>query len=475
MPSATDSRESRPVSSGSSTPAPSSLPAFPPLEPLPLCDAQWLFAEADLAHTPSAVAGLDPRTERENRAKGVNFILQVGIMLKLPQLTLASAAVFLHRFFMRAPMVEDRVARRPHHHYYSVAAAALFLATKVEENCRKMRDLVVACVRVAQKQPAKDVDEQDKEFWRWRDTILALEDRLLEALCFDLRLEPAYAPLYAGLVRFGAGGGDRHSKALRNAAWAFVNDSCLTPLCLLWPSRTIAAAAIYAAARHVGARLPDDAAGRPWWEVMGVELKAIRRACNFMTAVYEHAPLKGGAAGGEGGGESMYQRTPEDGDEVSAKTRLRAEVKAEEPDGERRGSEGSTTSRKRGRPGNEDVKGEGSEEEPTWGGVGRADEEAAKRRKLDPEVNGEDVERGSEAGEVKEEPAWGGERPVGTESTPSRDARATGNWNGAGEGATNGVLPRQDRGIKAEEDSGGGGLISPKLEEDGSEEGELEQ
>ena len=470
MPSAADSRESRPLSSGASTPARASLPPFAPLEPLPLSDAQWLFAETDLLHTPSIVAGLDPRAERENRAKGVNFILQVGIMLKLPQLTLASAAVFLHRFFMRAPMVEDRVAKRPHHHYYSVAAAALFLATKVEENCRKMRDLVVACVRVAQKQPTKDVDEQDKEFWRWRDTILQLEDRLLEALCFDLRLEPPYAPLFAGLVRFGVAG----DKALRNAAWAFVNDSCLTPLCLLWPSRTIAAAAIYAAARHVGARIADDAAGRPWWEVMGVELRAIRRACNFMTAVYENAPLKGGAA--EGGSESMYQRTPEDGDEASAKTRLlRAEVKDEVRNGDRRLSEGSATSRKRGRPGDGEVKGEGSEEEPVWGVVGREDEEAAKRRKLDPEANGEDAEHGSEAGEVKEEPTWGGEGRTEAEAAAPREVEAKVSRNDLGKGATNGVKAEQGQGIKADEDSGGGGLVSPKLEDDGSEEGELEQ
>ena len=38
---------------------------------------------------------------------------------------------------------------RPPMHYYSVAATSLFLATKVEENCRKMKELVIACVREA--------------------------------------------------------------------------------------------------------------------------------------------------------------------------------------------------------------------------------------------------------------------------------------------------------------------------------------
>lgn len=292
----------------------SSSPARPmiPLsnEELLLAESQWLFTEQDLELTPSVLAGLSPTQERGNRAKGVNFILQVGIMLKLPQITLASASVFLHRFFMRYPMVEDKILGRPHHHHYSVGATCLFLASKVEENCRKMKDLVVACVRVAQKQPDREVDEQDKEFWRWRDTILQLEDLLLEALCFDLSLEPPYQTLFNFLIQFG----EENNKPLRNAAWAFINDSCLTPLCLLWPSRTIAASALYAAARHCAVGLLDSNKGDPWWEVIGVELKHIRKACNFMASIYENAPLKGGE-------ESMYQRTPEDGNEKLAKTR----------------------------------------------------------------------------------------------------------------------------------------------------------
>ncbi len=234
-------------------------------------------------------------------------------MLKLPQLTLATASVFLHRFFMRYSMVD--LPGRPGLHYYAIAATSLFLATKVEENCRKMRELVIACCRVAQKNSNLVIDEQSKEYWRWRDTILHNEDVLLEALCFDLSLEPPYNILFEFLMYFGEG----NNKKLRNAAWAFVNDSNLTMLCLLFTSRTIAAAALYAAAKHCGISFPDDASGRPWWDVLGVELKNVKKACNYMAGVYENSPLKGGDGGG------MYERTPEDGDEMFAKTRRMAE------------------------------------------------------------------------------------------------------------------------------------------------------
>lgn len=250
-------------------------------------------------------------TEQANRSKGVNFIAQVGILLKLPQLTLATASVYLHRFFMRYSMVD--LPNRPGMHYYAVAATSLFLATKVEENCRKMKELVIACCRVAQKQPALVVDEQSKEYWRWRDTILHNEDLLLEALCFDLQLEQPYRLLFDFLCYFEV----QDNKRLRNAAWAFVNDSNLTVLCLLFTPRTIAASALYAAAKHTSVAFQDDVLGRPWWEVLDVDLGQIRKACNRMAEVYENSTLpRQGAA---------YTTTPEDGDEASAKTRLKNE------------------------------------------------------------------------------------------------------------------------------------------------------
>ncbi len=175
-----------------------------------------------------------------------------------------------------------------------------------------MKELVIACCRVAQKDPHKLVDEQDKEYWRWRDVILLSEDVMLEAICFDLSLEPPYKTLFEQLVFFGEGDNNR----LRNAAWAFVNDSYLTMLCLLFPSRTIATSALYAAAKHCGVSFPDDEQGRPWWHIIGVDLEEIRRACNYMASVYEGTASKGGKEGG------MYERTSELGDGRGDKTRI---------------------------------------------------------------------------------------------------------------------------------------------------------
>lgn len=294
--------------------------------------------------------------EKETRAKGVNFIVNVGIMLKLPQLTLSTAAVFFQRFLMRASLKKERNGI-PKLHHYQTAATALFLATKVEESCRKMKDLILAFCRVAQKNPNLLIDEQSKDWWRWRDCILHNEDVLLETLCFDLTVESPHRQLFELLKWYGV----EHNKRLRNAAWSFVTDSNNTQLCLLCNSRTIALASLYAACRYCDVALPDDAKGRPWWEAQHVRLKDVRRAIEYMSASYDpdSNKINGVAvhgAGSEGDG-SIYVGFPTPADEED-RTRLRFDEQANEtrehspfvlPKSERRLSNASSIGVKRER------------------------------------------------------------------------------------------------------------------------------
>jgi hypothetical protein len=318
-------------------------------------EAQWLFSEAELANTPSIQDGMIQAEEKELRAKGVNFIVSVGVMLKLPQLTLSTAAVFFQRFFMRASLKKARNGI-PKLHQYQAAATALFLATKVEESCRKMRELILAFCRVAQKDPNLVIDEQSKDWWRWRDCILHNEDVFLEVLCFDLTVESPHRQLFELLKWYGV----EHNKRLRNAAWSFVTDSNNTQLCLLCNSRTMAIAALYAACRYCDVALPDDAKGRPWWEAQHVRLKDIRKAIEYMCASYDpNSKQINGVVIGHGsdpeGDKSIYVglSTPVDG---ADDTRLRPDEQAHDtqspfipPGSERRLSNASSVGVKRER------------------------------------------------------------------------------------------------------------------------------
>ena len=79
-------------------------------------EEQWIFDEEELARTPSIQDGMSAEKEKEIRAKGTNFIRQVGIMLKLPELTLSTAAIFFNRYLMRMTLV-DKPGKKALHHY----------------------------------------------------------------------------------------------------------------------------------------------------------------------------------------------------------------------------------------------------------------------------------------------------------------------------------------------------------------------
>ncbi|KAI1819581.1 cyclin-like protein [Xylaria intraflava] len=289
-----------------SAPSPSS-PA--PKTPLPTMTNQWFFTQQEILSSPSVLDGLPPTEERLRRAKGVNFIYQAGVLLELPQITLYVAGVFFHRFFMRRSMVEEKQGI----HHYNIAATALFLANKTEENCRKTKDIIIAVAKVAQKDPKLIVDEQAKEYWRWRDSILMYEEVMLECLTFDVMIDNPHYKLYEFLGHLGL----IHDKNLRHAAWAFCNDSCLTVLPLLMEARDIAIASIFFAstftAEHVG-----DHNGEPWWKALGANENHCVKAIEVLKEFYTENPLRKTENPYSGSPSFNLENTRRRGDEPSS-------------------------------------------------------------------------------------------------------------------------------------------------------------
>ncbi|KAF4958172.1 hypothetical protein FSARC_11056 [Fusarium sarcochroum] len=244
---------------------------------------QWSFTSDEVRSTPSIVEGITPADERMRRAKGVNFVYQAGVMLDLPQITLWVAGVFFHRFYMRCHMLQEKGGI----HHYNIAATALFLANKVEENCRKTKDIIIAVAKVAQKNAKLIIDEQSKEYWRWRDSILTYEEVMLEQLTFDLMIDNPYRHLFELLGKLDI----VHNKHLRQAAWAFCNDACLTSIPLLIEARDVAISAIFFASVHTSQQI-DDINGEPWWKHLKGDELLCSRAIEVMRQFYTENPLR---------------------------------------------------------------------------------------------------------------------------------------------------------------------------------------
>ncbi|OLN88634.1 Cyclin pch1 [Colletotrichum chlorophyti] len=271
---------------------------------------QWYFTTDEILSTPSVLDGISPAEERLRRAKGVNFIYQAGVLLDLPQITLWVAGVFFHRFYMRYSMVEEKNGI---HHYtqstlprskrgtrkalieslltdsmeQNIAATALFLANKTEENCRKTKEIIITVAKVAQKNPKLVIDEMNKEYWRWRDSILMYEELMLEYLTFDLMVENPYQRLFELLGQLDI----LHNKHLRQSAWAFCSDACLTSIPLLLEARDVAITAIFFASGHTQQKIPD-VNDEPWWQALKGDEKKCTRAIDIMRQFYTENPLR---------------------------------------------------------------------------------------------------------------------------------------------------------------------------------------
>lgn len=107
----------------------------PPPPAVVEAEQQWVFTEDELLQAPSILDGMPAEEERTLRRKGVNFILQVGMMLKLPQTTLSTAAVFFNRYLMRSSL-KPRPGYKPLHHYVS---DTLVTHTNSTDNCTANR------------------------------------------------------------------------------------------------------------------------------------------------------------------------------------------------------------------------------------------------------------------------------------------------------------------------------------------------
>lgn len=163
----------------------------------------------------------------------------------------------------------------------------MFLANKVEENCRKTKDIIIAVAKVAQKNAKLVIDEQSKEYWRWRDSILTYEEIMLEQLTFDLMVDNPYRHLFELLGQLDI----VHNKHLRQAAWAFCNDACLTALPLLIEARDVAISAIFFASVHTSQQI-DDISGDPWWKYLNGDEDRCAKAIEVMRQFYTENPLR---------------------------------------------------------------------------------------------------------------------------------------------------------------------------------------
>lgn len=164
-----------------------------------------------------------------------------------PQKTIATAQLFLHRFYLR-----ESFARWP---ATQTAPAIIFLAAKVEEHPRKLHDVYLAFINegVHRHSNGSSTGNGEEPFETWRPQILSLERIILRLLCFDLSPTHPYQQvlqLVKDLNSSGCAPTDV-SDDLVSSAWLLINDTYRNILCLRYSARILAAAAVVLASRRL--------------------------------------------------------------------------------------------------------------------------------------------------------------------------------------------------------------------------------
>ncbi|CAL5051860.1 unnamed protein product [Urochloa decumbens] len=238
----------------------------------------WYFSRKEIEeYSLSRRDGIDLKKESHFRKTYCIFLQDLGMRLQVPQVTIATAIVFCHRFFLRQSHAKND--RR------TVATVCMFLAGKVEETPRPLRDVILISYEIIyKKDPAAVQRIKQKEVYEQQKELILLGERVvLVTLGFDLNVHHPYKPLVEAIKKFKVA-----ENALAQVAWNFVNDGLRTSLCLQFKPHQIAAGAIFLAAKFLKVKLPSDGE-KVWWQGFDVTPRHLEEISNQILELYEQS------------------------------------------------------------------------------------------------------------------------------------------------------------------------------------------
>ncbi|XP_050414375.1 cyclin-L1 isoform X2 [Patella vulgata] len=162
-----------------------------PVDPLSVKDFSKVILTLDnvlippekLSTTPSMQDGLDLDTEIDLRFLGCELIQTAGILLKLPQVAMATGQVIFQRFYYSKSFVK--------HNMEVVAMACTNLASKIEECPRRIRDVVNVFHHVKQVRSGRTIHPLilDQNYINLKNQVIKGERRILKELGFCVHVK----------------------------------------------------------------------------------------------------------------------------------------------------------------------------------------------------------------------------------------------------------------------------------------------
>lgn len=215
-----------------------------------------------------------------------HFIRRAARCLRVPHTVAAAATVLYHKFQANYACVDGEVdvgASPPCVSATIVATSAVFLACKLLECPRKMRDVANVCLRLSDTDASLEIGEA---YWAVRSVLARYELVLLRLTGFDdVPVQPhLLVANYAHVM------GATHRVLV--TALAVLSDAYLTPMPATQPPHVVAAVALYVALSMCHADPVLVAAEVPanWWTAFGVSEHALASALAPVVELYEQGP-----------------------------------------------------------------------------------------------------------------------------------------------------------------------------------------
>uniref|UniRef100_A0A182TSA6 Cyclin-like domain-containing protein n=1 Tax=Anopheles melas TaxID=34690 RepID=A0A182TSA6_9DIPT len=233
-----------------------------------------LLPEVKLDQTPSQNDGLDRETETDLRILGCELIQTAGILLKLPQVAMATGQVLFQRFFYSKSFVR--------HSMEATAMSCICLASKIEEAPRRIRDVINVFHHIKQVRSQKPLLPMilDQHYINLKSQVIKAERRVLKELGFCVHVKHPHKLIVMYLKYLEL---EKHQNMMQ-MAWNFMNDSFRTDVFVRYQPETIACACIYLTARKHNIPLPNNP---PWFVIFRVSEDDMLDVCYRIMALYK--------------------------------------------------------------------------------------------------------------------------------------------------------------------------------------------
>ncbi|XP_068592744.1 cyclin-T2a isoform X2 [Cebidichthys violaceus] len=221
--------------------------------------SKWFFTREQLETTPSRRCGVEPDRELSYRQQAANLIQDMGQRLNVSQLTINTAIVYMHRFYMHHSFTKF--------HRNIISPTTLFLAAKVEEQPRKLEHVIkVAHACLNPQEPP--LDTKSNAYLQQAQELVILESIVLQTLA---------------------------SKDLAQTSYFMATNSLhLTTFCLQYKPTVISCVCIHLACKWSNWEIPVSTDGKHWWEYVdnSVTLELLDELTHEFLQILEKTPSR---------------------------------------------------------------------------------------------------------------------------------------------------------------------------------------